>query len=130
MSRLSAVEAIPLERASLLLSFSVLDLCDADQLISIWQFDGVALRVLKLRHARLRTLSSLSKASGTAQIHGDWSIVKASRGIRGIVALEAVLVIPLLSLFWDESSHLIVVSLPEDLVYGLLGYDAVNGPLL
>jgi hypothetical protein len=44
--------------------------------------------------------------------------------------LEAVLIVPLLSLFWDESAHLVVVSSSEDLVYGLLGDDAVNGSLL
>jgi hypothetical protein len=71
-------------------------------------------------------LSSLSEASGTAQIHGYWGIVKASRGVRGVIALEAVLIVPLLSLFWNESSHLIVVPSPEDLVYGLLGYDTVD----
>ena len=75
-------------------------------------------------------LSSLSEASGTAQIHGDWGIVKASRGIRGVVSLKAVLIIPLLSLFWDESSHLIVVSFSKDLVDGLLGYDAVDSSFL
>jgi hypothetical protein len=79
---------------------------------------------------RLCTLSSLSKASGTAQIHRDWGVVKASRGVRGVIALEAVLVIPLLSLFWDKSPHLIVVSFSEDLVDGFLGYDAVDGSFL
>ena len=53
-----------------------------------------------------------------------------SRGIGGIIALKAVLIIPLLSLFWDESSHLIVVSFPEDLVYGFLGYDTVDRSFL
>ena len=44
--------------------------------------------------------------------------------------MEAVLIIPLLSLFWDESSHLVVVSFPEDLIYGLLGYDTIDGSFL
>ena len=78
----------------------------------------------------LRTLSSLSEASGTAQVHGNWGIVEALRGIRGVVALEAVLVVPLLSLFWDKPPHLIVVSSSKDLVDGFLGYDAINGSLL
>jgi hypothetical protein len=43
--------------------------------------------------------------------------------------LEAVLIIPLLSLFWDESSHLIIVSSSEDLIDGFLGYDAIDGSL-
>ena len=43
--------------------------------------------------------------------------------------MEAVLIVPLLSLLWDESPHLIVVSFSEDLVYGLLGYDTVNSSL-
>ena len=130
MSQLSAVEAVPLKGASLLLSFSILDLCDTDQLVSVRQFDRVALGILELCYTRLRVLSSLSEASGAAQVHGDWSIVKASRGVGGVVALEAVLVIPLLSLFWDESPHLIIVSFPEDLVDGFLRYDTVNGSLL
>ena len=44
--------------------------------------------------------------------------------------MEAVLIVPLLSLFWNESPHLIVVSSPEDLVYGFLGYDTVDSSLL
>ena len=75
-------------------------------------------------------LSSLSEASSVAQVHGDWGVVKMSRGVRGVVALEAVLIIPLLSLFWDESSHLVVVSSPEDLVDSFLGDNAVNGSFL
>ena len=130
MSWLSAVKAISLEGASLLLPFSVLDLGDANQLISIWQFDGVPLGVLELHHMCLCTLSSLSEASSAAQVHGDWGVVKVSRGVRGIVALEVVLIIPLLSLFWDESSHLVVVSFPKDLVDSLLGDNAVDGSLL
>ena len=126
MSWLSAIEAISLKGTSLLLSFPVLDLGDIDELVSIRQFDGVSLWVLELRYARLRTLSSLSEASGVAQVHGDWSIVKASGGVGGIVTLEAVLIIPLLSLLWDESSHLVVVSFSKDLVYGLLGFVAVD----
>jgi hypothetical protein len=54
----------------------------------------------------------------------------ASRGVGGVVALEAVLVIPLLSLFWDESSHLVVVSFSKDLVDSFLGDNAVDGPFL
>ena len=79
-----------------------------------------------MRYACLRALSSLSEASGAAQVHRDWSVVKALGGIRGIIALEAVLVAPLLSLFRDESSHLVVVSLSKDLVYGFLRDDAVD----
>ena len=79
---------------------------------------------------RLCTLSSLSEASSTAQVHGDWGVVKVSRGVRGVIALEAALVIPLLSLFWDESSHLIVVSSPKDLVDSFLGDDTVDGSFL
>ena len=75
-------------------------------------------------YACLRALSSLSKASSATQVHRDWGVVEASGGIRGVIALEAVLVILLLSLFWDESAHLVVVSLSEDLVYGLLRNDA------
>ena len=130
MSWLSAIEAVSLEGASLLLSFSVLDLCDTDQLISVWQFDRIALGILELRYACLRTLSSLSEASGAAQIHRDWGVVKASRGVRGVVALEAVLTIPLLSLFWDESAHLVVVPFPEDLIYGFLGDDTIDSSFL
>ena len=129
MSWLSAIKAVSLEGASLLLPFSILDLGDTDQLISVWQFDGVPLGILELRHARLCMLSPLSKASGTAQVHRDWGVVKASRGVRGVVALEVVLIIPLSLLFWDESSHLIVVSFPEDLVDGFLGDDTVDGSL-
>ena len=66
VSWLSAIEAIPLEGTSLLLSFSILDLGDANELVSIGQFDGVSLWVLELCYARLCTLSSLSKASGAA----------------------------------------------------------------
>jgi hypothetical protein len=36
VSWLSAIEAVSLERASLLLPFSVLNLSDADQLVSVW----------------------------------------------------------------------------------------------
>ena len=75
-------------------------------------------------------LSSLSKASGTAQIHRDWGVVKTSGGVRGVIALEAVLVVPLLSLFWDESSHLIVISSSKDLIDGFLRYDTVDGSFL
>ena len=75
-------------------------------------------------------LSSLSEASGTAQVHRDWGVVETSWGVRGIIALEAVLVIPLLLLFWDESPHLVVVPLPEDLVYRFLGDDAIDGSFL
>ena len=78
----------------------------------------------------LRMLSPLSKASSVAQVHRNWSVVKASRGVGGVVALEAVLVIPLLSLFWDESSHLVVVSFSEDLVDSFLGDNTVDGPFL
>ena len=74
----------------------------------------------------LHTLSPLPKTSSAAQVHRDWGVVEVSGGVRGIVSLEAVLVIPLLSLFWDKSAHLVVVSFPEDLVYGLLGDDAID----
>ena len=74
----------------------------------------------------LCALSSLSEASSTAQIHGDQSVIEASRGVRGIIALEAVLIVPLLSLLWDESAHLVIVSLSEYLIYGLLRDDAVD----
>jgi hypothetical protein len=40
--------------------------------------------------------------------------------------LEAVLIVPLLSLFWDESAHLVIVFSPEDLIYSFLGDDAIN----
>ena len=52
-----------------------------------------------------------------------------SEYVRGVVPLKAVLVVPLLSLFWDESSHLIVVSFPKDLIDSLLGYDTIDGSL-
>ena len=55
-----------------------------------------------------------------AQIHGDWGVVEASWSVRGVVSLETILIVSLLSLFWDESSHLIVISSSEDLVYSLL----------
>ena len=74
----------------------------------------------------MRALSSLSEASSAAQIHRDWSVVETLGGIRRIIALEAVLVASLLSLFWDESSHLIVVSLSEDLIYSFLRDDTVD----
>ena len=78
----------------------------------------------------MRALSSLSEASSAAQIHRDRGVVETSRGVRGIIALEAILITPLLSLFWDESAHLVVVSFSEDLVYGFLGDDAIDRPLL
>ena len=130
MSWLSAIEAVSLEGVSLLLPFSVLALGDADQLISIWQFDRVPLGVLELHHACLCTLSPLSEAPSVAQVHENWSVVKLSGGVRRVVALEAVLTIPLLSLFWDESSHLVVVPSSKDLIDSLLGDNAVDGPLL
>ena len=86
--------------------------------------------ILELRYARLCALPSLSEASSTAQVHGDWGVVETSRGVRGVIALEAVLVVSLLSLFWDESAHLVVVSSSEDLVYGFLRDDAVDCSLL
>jgi hypothetical protein len=43
-----------------------------------------------------------------------------SGGVRGVIALEAVLIAPLLSLFWYESAHLVVVSSSKDLIYGFL----------
>ena len=120
MPRLSAIKAVALERASLLLPFSVLDLSDTDQLIPVRQFDRIPLGVLELCYMCLCTLSSLSEASSTAQIHGDWCVIKASGRIGGVISLEAVLIVPLLSLFQNESSHLIIVSSSEDLVDGLL----------
>ena len=75
-------------------------------------------------------LSPLPEASSVTQVHRDWSVVKVSRGIGRVVALKAVLVIPLLSLLWDESSHLIVVPSPEDLVDSLLGDNTVDGSFL
>ena len=80
-------------------------------------------------YACLRALSSLPEASGTTQVHGYWGVIEASRGVGRVISLEAVLIVPLLSLFWDESSHLIIVSSPEDLVYGFLGDDAINRSL-
>ena len=74
----------------------------------------------------LRTLPSVSKASGTAQIHRDGGVVETSWGVGRVIPLEAVLIVPLLSLFWDESAHLVIVSLSEDLIYGLLGDDAID----
>ena len=130
MSWLSAVKAVALEGAALLLSFSVLDLGYADELVSIGQFDGIPLRILELSHARLCALSSLSEASSAAQVHRDWGVIEASRGVRGIIALEAVLIVPLLSLFWDESAHLIIVSFSKDLVYGFLRDDAIDRSFL
>ena len=53
-----------------------------------------------------------------------------SRVFNRVVSSKAVLIIPLLSLFWDESSHLIVVSFPEDLTNGLLGRYTVDSSLL
>ena len=84
---------------------------------------------MELCYACLRALSSLSEASGTAQIHRDWGVIEVSRGVGGVISLEAVSVVPLLSLFWDKSAHLVIIPLPEDLVYGFLGNDAINGPL-
>ena len=81
-------------------------------------------------YARLCTLSSLSEASGAAQVHRDWGVIEVSGCIRGIVPLEAVLVVPLLSLFQDEPFHLVVVSFPKDLVDSLLGYDTVDSSFL
>ena len=86
--------------------------------------------VLELGYACLRALFSLPEASGTAQVHRDWCVIEASGGVGGVISLEAVLIVPLLSLFWDESAHLIIVSPPEDLVYGLLGDDAIDRSLL
>ena len=64
-----------------------------------------------------------------AQVHRDWGVIEASRGVGRVISLEVVSIVSLLSLFWDESAHLVIVSLSEDLVYGLLGDDAVNGSL-
>ena len=127
---MSTVEAIALKGASLLLSFSILDLCNADQLVPIWQFDGVPLWVLKLHDACLRVLSFLPEASSAAQVHRDRCVVEASGCIRRIISLKVVLVIPLLPLLWDESSHLIIVSSPEDLINGFLRYNAVDSSFL
>ena len=130
MSWLSAVEAVALEGVLLLLPFSILDLGDTDQLISVWQFDGVPLGILELCHTCLCALSSLSEASGAAQVYGNWGVVKALGGVRRVVALEAVLVILPLLLFWDESSHLVVVSSSEDLIDSFLRDNTVDGPFL
>ena len=81
-------------------------------------------------YAHLRALSSLSETSGAAQVYGNWGIVEMLGSIGGVVALEVVLIIPLLSLFWYESPHLVVVSFSEDLIDGLLGDNAVNCSLL
>ena len=78
---------------------------------------------------RLHTLSPVPEASGAAQVHGDWCIVKASGCVGGIVSLEVVLIVPLLPLLRDESPHLIVISFPKDLVDGFLGNDTVNSSL-
>ena len=129
MSWLSTIETVALEETSLLLSFSILDLSHADQLVSIWEFDGVSLGVLELCGACLCLSSSLSKSSGTAQVYRDWCIVKVSGCVRGVVSLEVVLVIPLLFLLWNKSSHLIVISFPKDLIDGFLGYDTVDSSL-
>ena len=85
---------------------------------------------MELCYACLCALSSLPEASGAAQIHGDWSVIKTAGCIGRIISLEAVLIVPLLSLLWDESSHLIVVSPPEDLINGFLRYYAVDGSFL
>ena len=77
----------------------------------------------------LRLSSSLSEPSGVTQVHGDWHIIEVSGHVRGVVPLEAVLVIPLLPLFWDKSSHLVIVSFPKNLTDGLLGYHAVDSSL-
>ena len=47
----------------------------------------------------LRLSSSLSEPSGVTQVHRDWHIIEVLGHIRGVVPLEAVLVIPLLPLF-------------------------------
>ena len=86
--------------------------------------------VLKLCNACLRALSSLPEASSAAQVHRDRRVIEASGCVRRVISLEAVLVIPLLPLLWDESSHLIVVSSPEDLINGLLRYDTVDSSFL
>ena len=78
------------------------------------------MRVLKLRNACLRALSSLPEASSVAQVYRDRHVVEALGCVRRIISLEAVLVGPLLPLLWDGSSHLIIVSFPEDLIDGLL----------
>ena len=41
-----------------------------------------------------------------------------------------VLISPLLPLFWDESSHLVVISFPKDLVDSLLGYNTIDSSFL
>ena len=79
-----------------------------------------------MRDTRLCTLPSLSETSGSAQVHRDWSVIETSQGIGGIISLETILVVTLLALLWDESAHLVVVSFPEDLIYGLLGDDTVD----
>ena len=85
---------------------------------------------MELYYSCLGALSSLSEASGAAQIYGDWGVVKAAGCIGGIISREAVLIVPLLSLLWDESSHLIVISFPENLIDGLLRHHTVDSPFL
>ena len=65
-----------------------------------------------------------------AQVHGDWGVIEASWSVGQVVSLEAVLVVPLLSLFWDESAHLIIVSSSKDLIYGFLRDDAIDRSFL
>ena len=68
----------------------------------------------------LSALSSLSEPSGLAQVYRNWGVVKTSGGVRGVISLEAVLVILSLLLFWDESSHLVVVLSFKDLINSFL----------
>ena len=86
--------------------------------------------VLELRYTHLCALSPLPEASGAAQVYGNWGVVEVLGGIRRIIALEVVLVIPLLSLFWDKSSQLVVILSPEDLIDSFLGDDTVDGSFL
>ena len=47
-----------------------------------------------------------------------------------VVSLKVVLISPLLPLFWDESSHLVVFSFPKDLVDSFLGYNTIDSSFL
>ena len=57
-------------------------------------------------------------------------VVEVLGGVGGVVALEAVLIVPLSLLLWDKPSYLVVVFPPKDLVNGFLGDDTVDGSLL
>ena len=85
---------------------------------------------MELHNACLHTLSSLSETSCAAQVHWNYQVVEVRWGIRGVISSKAVLTVPLLSLVRDKSSHLVVVSLSENLSDCLLRDDTVDCSLL